>query len=118
MKPITLLVFFALAATTVKAADIRTEPVRFKPGANSAVVKDSINGYESVSYKVGAEAGQRMTVTLSPSNTQTYFNVYAPGQGPGDQALANSGLTGANVPDLNRFDAPLSSPVSTRSRST
>ena len=29
--------------------------------------------------QVGAEAGQRMTVALSPSNTQTYFNVYAPG---------------------------------------
>ncbi|MCV2868470.1 SH3 domain-containing protein [Defluviimonas sp. WL0002] len=48
-----------------------------------------------------------MTISLAPSNLATYFNVYAPGSGPGDQAIANSGLTGANVPDLNRFDGML-----------
>jgi hypothetical protein len=109
MKAITLLFFgIALATTTVRASDIRTEQIRFKPRASSAVVQGSISSRESVSYTVGAEGGQRMTVKLSPSNTQTYFNVYAPGKGPGDEAIANSGLTGENVSDLNRFDGTLS----------
>ncbi|MCW3783110.1 SH3 domain-containing protein [Defluviimonas salinarum] len=91
------------------AEGIRTEQVRFAAGASSASIRGEIEGYESVSYMVGAEAGQRMTVTLSPSNLATYFNVYAPGNGLGDAALANSSMTGANVPDLNRFDATLPS---------
>jgi hypothetical protein len=97
-----------LAISSAQASDIRTEQVRFKPGANSTAIKGSISGYESVSYKVGAESGQRMRVTLSPSNTATYFNLNAPGKGPGDQAVANSGITGAGVPELNRFDGRLS----------
>jgi hypothetical protein len=94
-------------ASAAVAQDIRTERVRFAAGTSSTTVQDSITGYESVAYKVGAEAGQRMTVTLSPGNLQTYFNVYAPGKGPGGEAIANSGRTGENVPDLNRFDATL-----------
>jgi hypothetical protein len=48
-----------------------------------------------------------MTIRLSADNNATYFNVYEPGRGPGDQALAVSGQTGAMVPDLNRFDGTL-----------
>ncbi|MDW4549900.1 SH3 domain-containing protein [Defluviimonas sp. D31] len=91
----------------VMAQDIRTEQVRFAAGASSASIRDEIEGYKSVSYMVGAEAGQRMSVTLAPSNLATYFNVYGPGSGPGDEAIANSSMTGPNTPDLNRFDAEL-----------
>jgi Bacterial SH3 domain len=96
-----------VAASATTAQDIRTEPVHFAAGRSSARISGSIAGYESVSYVLGAEAGQTMTVALDASNGATYFNVYAPGSGPGDQALASSGLTGPAVPELNRFAAEL-----------
>lgn len=101
-----------LAAPVIATAqdDMRTEQVHFAAGASGTTIDDSITGYESVLYVVGAEAGQRMNVRLQPSNLATYFNVYAPGKGPGDDALANSQLTGPMVPDLNLFDGDL--PVS------
>ena len=89
------------------AQDIRTERLAFDPGTTGATAEDRITGYESVAYTVGAEAGQRMQITLRASNPQTYFNVYAPGRGPGDEALANSGLLGPNVPDINILDGIL-----------
>ncbi len=97
----------AFAAAAADARDIRIEQVRFGAGQSGTTIDGRITGYESVSYQVGAEAGQRMSVSLAPSNLATYFNVYAPGQGPGDEAIANSGLTGPMVPDINRFEATL-----------
>ena len=87
--------------------EMRTEYVRFAAGTSGTVINDSITGYESVLYRIGAEAGQRMKVRLEPSNTATYFNVYVPGRGPGDEALVNSQFIGAMVPDLNIFDGVL-----------
>ena len=48
-----------------------------------------------------------MKVRLEPSNTATYFNVYVPGRGPRDEALANSQLVGPMTPDLNLFEGVL-----------
>jgi hypothetical protein len=84
--------------------------VRFAPGTYGTVIQDTITGYESVLYKVGAEAGQQLKVRLEPSNLASYFNVYAPGSGPGEEALAVSQLVGPMVPALNIFDGML--PVS------
>ncbi len=113
MKQLALAVAAALVlcgASSAVAQDARTEQVRFAAGASGTSITDRITGYESVDYKVGAEAGQRMTVALSPSNLATYFNVYAPGSGPGDQALANAQFGGTPmVPDMNRFDGVLPS---------
>ena len=50
-----------------------------------------------------------MTIALKPSNLATYFNVYEPGKKPGDQALANSAMTGPMIPDLNKFSGKLPS---------
>lgn len=94
-------------AAASQADEIRVERVRFPPGRTGTVIRDRIVGRNSVSYTVGAEAGQTMSVKLNASNSATYFNVYEPGRGPGDQALANSGLTGPAVPELNRFSAKL-----------
>ena len=92
----------------VAAGDIRTEAVRFKSGQTSTSIRGTIIGQGSVSYVLGAESGQTMTIALKPSNLATYFNVYEPGKRPGDQALANSGITGLPmVPELNRFTAKL-----------
>lgn len=87
--------------------DVRTEQVRFAAGTSGTTINDTIQGYESVLYRIGAEAGQRMKVRLEPSNTATYFNVYAPGRGPGDEALVNSQFVGPMTPDLNIFDGVL-----------
>jgi hypothetical protein len=107
------LIFLSLvcsaAFTDAEARDIRTERVRFKGGQTGASIKGRIVGYESVSYVLGAEACQTMTVALKPSNLATYFNVYEPGKKPSDQALANSGMTGPMVPDLNKFSGKLPS---------
>ena len=65
-----------LATSRVFAADtIRTEPVHFKKGANSATVEDSIKGYETVDYVLGARAGQYMNVSLATKHGATYFNI-------------------------------------------
>jgi len=89
------------------AGDIRPEAVRFKSGQTSTSIKGTITGRESVSYVLGAEAGQTMTIALKPSNLATYFNVYEPGKRPGDQALANSGINGPMVPEMNKFKTKL-----------
>jgi hypothetical protein len=87
--------------------EIRTEEVRFPSGKTGTTIRGTIAGRASVSYKIGAEAGQVMKIRLRPSNRATYFNVYEPGRGPGDEALAVSESTGPMVPDLNRFEAKL-----------
>lgn len=87
--------------------DMRTERVRFAAGRSGTTIQDSIRGYESVLYLIDARAGQVMNVSLNPSNTATYFNVYAPGRRPGDEALATGSLTGPMVPELNRFTGAL-----------
>ena len=89
------------------AQEVRTEQVRFDAGRSGATIRGGITGRESVSYIVGAEAGQRMEVALDASNGATYFNVYAPGSGPGGEALAVGQLTGPMMRDLNRFDGVL-----------
>lgn len=99
-----------LTSVTVLAQDMRREAVRFAPGATGTVLSGRITGRESILYTIGAEAGQRMVIRLKPDNGATYFNVYAPGSGPGDAALAVSEQTGTMVPDLNVFDGVL--PVS------
>ncbi|WP_373505286.1 SH3 domain-containing protein [Aestuariivirga sp.] len=104
------MVAFGLWAGTAPAfadGDIRTEQVQFPPGASGTVIRDSIKGRESVSYTLSARAGQVMSVRLAAKNTATYFNVYAPGKGPGDEALAVSEITGPMVPDLNQFKGTL-----------
>ncbi len=61
-------------------SDIRTERVRFKPGASSAVIEASITGYEIVDYVLGARKGQYMNVSMAPDNGANYFNILAPGE--------------------------------------
>lgn len=72
--------FLLLTASIGFAADIRTERVQFKQGANSAVVEAGIKGYETVDYMLGARAGQYMNVSLASKHGATYFNILAPGE--------------------------------------
>ncbi len=90
--------------------DMRTEQVRFAAGATGTTINGQITGRESVLYTLGAEAGQVLDISLSSNNTATYFNVYAPGSGPGGEALGAGALPDGLMVDLNRFSGPL--PVS------
>lgn len=100
-------VLLGFGTAPAEAQDMRYEPVRFAPGTTGTTLSDRITGRESVVYTIGAEAGQRMRIRLTSGNLATYFNVYPPGRGPGDEALAVSEMTGPMVPDLNVFDAVL-----------
>jgi hypothetical protein len=70
----------ALFASAALADDIRTERVQFKPGATSAVIEDSITGYQTVDYVLGAREGQSMNVSMATNNGANYFNILAPGE--------------------------------------
>ena len=104
---LTIAMTLAMPVVATAQSELRTEQVRFAAGTSGTAINDSITGDESVLYAIGAEAGQRMKIRMDPSNLATYFNVYAPGTGPGDEALANSQFTGAMVPDINYFDGEL-----------
>ncbi len=106
----TALVLAVFTWQNASAQEIREERVRFPAGGGGTTIHGSITGSEIVSYRVGAEAGQELRLRLYAAKLSAYFNVYAPGSGPGDTAMARSGLDGAFVPEINRFDATL--PVS------
>ncbi len=108
LKSLLLSVALLAPAPIVLAQDdMRTEAIRFVAGTTGTSVRDRITGREFVVYEIGAEAGQRMEIRLSSDNSATYFNVYEPGRGPGDEALAVSEQTGPMVPNLNVFDGVL-----------
>lgn len=89
--------------------ETRVLAVHFPPGATGTTISASIKGRQSISYTIGAQAGQEMTVRLTSPNDAAYFNLYAPGRGPGDEALANSEMSGTEmVPEINRFSGVLS----------
>ena len=79
------LALLAMAVTPVLAQDaIRKEQVQFKKGADSATIKGSIKGDETIDYVLSAKAGQSMVVNLKASNSSAYFNVLPPGS---DEAI-------------------------------
>lgn len=102
-----LAVGFAPAASAQDP--VRSEQVRFAPGTTATSLSGVVSGRETVLYEIGAEAGQTMDVRLTSASDSVYFNVYEPGRGLGEQALAVSDQIGSNpmVPDLNRFSAIL-----------
>ena len=109
MKALLKLFVFGVALLFAMPADVRAQDdmkmvkVAFPAGSTGTTMSDSITSYGSVAYQLGAEAGQVMTVSLSPSSGAVYFNIYPPGKGPGDEALANSELT----PVINQFEGVL-----------
>jgi hypothetical protein len=71
----------ALVATAwgALAADgIESRPLQFAKGSSSATVRGSLAGDKTVDYKLRAQAGQAMSVTLKTSNAANYFNVLPP----------------------------------------
>ena len=87
----------AIAAGPLAAADtVRQERVEFEPGSSEATVQGGIAGYDSVEYQVGAATGQTMTVALKADNASTYFNVYRPGDVPGQSSALHVGARDGN----------------------
>jgi len=84
------LVLASLLATAVAAADhLRRERVELPDGSGTAQVEGTVKGYESVEYQVAAGAGQQMTIALTSDNTSTYYNLYAPGDIPGESTAVH-----------------------------
>lgn len=93
-KAVTAALLAMMMATTVQAADkVTTVPVQFAKGAHSAKVDGTFSGYDSINYTLGAKAGQTMTVDISGSHNAN-FNVFAPGDLPGQAAALGSGSVG------------------------
>lgn len=80
MIPACILLFLGAAMKPSSAGDIRSEQVRFSKGETGTRTESRIQGREIVDYKVGARAGQRMSVNLTTDNTANYFNILAPGE--------------------------------------
>ncbi|MCO5762085.1 MAG: hypothetical protein NHG36_11315 [Chromatiaceae bacterium] len=74
-----LVIAFAPAVALAQEA-IRDVRVQFPRGASSTILTGTLKGREIIDYKLGAAAGQRMTVTLTTDNTGNYFNLLAPGE--------------------------------------
>ncbi len=96
MKTILLAILAAVAllGTPARAQDVRDVPVKFAPGTRSTTIRNTIKGYQTVHYKLRARAGQSMIVELKTDNGGNYFNILAPGKGPGDEALFTGSLKG------------------------
>ena len=93
-KAVTAALLAMMMATTVQAADkVTTVPVQFAKGAHSAKVDGSFSGYDSINYTLSAKAGQTMTVDITGSNNAN-FNVFAPGDLPGQAAALGNGSVG------------------------
>jgi uncharacterized protein YraI len=105
-KALTLSLAVLLGSLTVAEAEMSRTHVDFA-GWTGTAIDGEIVGREFDRYELNAVAGDTLTVLLHSPNTATYFNVYAPGRGPGDEALANSEMVGGPVRDINEFSGVL-----------
>ncbi|WP_294951109.1 hypothetical protein [Sulfurovum sp.] len=55
---------FYVGEYTVCSDRVVTHQVHFKKGMNGATMKASVKGYDTVQYKLGAKAGQKMHVSI------------------------------------------------------
>ena len=93
-----LFVVALLAGTAVPAASqdkATTVPVHFAKGASNSTVSGNVAGYDSIHYTLGAKAGQTMTVKVTGSSNAN-FNVFKPGDIPGQAAAIGSGYVGGD----------------------
>lgn len=80
LAPVVLGGFLLCVGTPALASDgIETRTVHFDKGASSATLKGSIKGRQIVDYRLGARAGQTMSVHFAPDHNAAYINVLPPG---------------------------------------
>lgn len=94
------MLILALRADAATSDGIRTQRVKPVEGTTT-IIKGAVRGYESVSYLIGARSGQRLKINFKTSNSANYFNLYAPGKGPGDEAMQIGELSD------NRFEGTI-----------
>ena len=92
-KVILLSILFSFMAGALFARDdIRVERVQFEQGNDSAIIRSSITGYDTIDYVLGASQGQSMTASMATDNTASYFNILEPDE---DQvAMFNGSING------------------------
>lgn len=93
------LIFVGLILSNINLISIaggapRTKQVEFDRGRDNAVLTDRISGEEYVIYRLNARKGQFLSISLRPDNQGTDFNLYAPGDEPGDEAIYASATKG------------------------
>lgn len=87
----------AVVAGAAAAQDAaRQERIQFAEGATEAVVEGAVSGYDSVEYQVAASIGQVMKIGLEADNPSAYFNVYRPGELPGQSTALHIGPRDGN----------------------
>ena len=93
------IIVFALSAGLLSmpamAKDkVTTHQVHFDKGTNGTTVQDSVKGYDTLNYKLGAKAGQSMRVSLE--SKKAFINIFEPGKGPGDEAMFRGSAEGSS----------------------
>ena len=89
--PLVAVLFGLTALAAPAAATDKVQVVHFKAGASSATVKGQIKGWDMITYRLEARAGQVMSVLFSPSLNACYFNVTPPGGGNAIHVGADGG---------------------------
>jgi hypothetical protein len=79
VRGLTLALALAVTGTSLAADGIESRPLQFAKGASSATAKGSIQGRQTIDYKLRAKAGQTMKVSLKSGNPGLAFNVLPPG---------------------------------------
>ncbi|MFK8253091.1 SH3 domain-containing protein [Ancylobacter terrae] len=87
------LLFATVVAVPAPAQVPQTIDVRFAAGASSASYSGVLAGDGAVQYRLGARAGQVMSVRLSSAHAGAAFNVTAPGA---DAALFRGAVSGSD----------------------
>lgn len=80
------------------ANDIKAQQIQFKKGESETTINSSIKGDQNLDYKLTANKGQKMLVTLDTKHN-AYFNILPPG------STADSMFSGAMKGD--RFEGEL-----------
>lgn len=83
MRGVTRLLALAVlcaAAAHASAAD-RSKTVKFPRGSSFDTERATIKGYDTFRYRLGANAGQTVSVLMEASNGACYFNFVPPSGG-------------------------------------
>ncbi|SHE81041.1 hypothetical protein SAMN04487965_0700 [Microbulbifer donghaiensis] len=89
-----ILLGLVFLSTPLHAEEKRKPDILFGPGVSSSVIRGTLSGNESTNYQLRAKAGQLIRVTLFTDNAGNFFNIYAPGNDPGDEAMYIGAVSG------------------------
>ena len=86
-------------------------PIRFTPGTNGGKASGAVIRADRDIYSVGAQAGQKMTVTIKAQEDNAVFQVYPPDAAPYRDADDMVGITGTPLPgaegDTKHWTGPM-----------